>query len=115
MHGDGSPAAGDIGRQGPVAGTSASAGAASGYRRFLCLACAMNAPVTASSLRDRLLAGEIVYGAWASIPGAISVGFLAAAGLDYVVVDLQHGAAGETDLPEMTAAIRLAEIGRAHV
>jgi|CZKT01.1.fsa_nt_gi 4-hydroxy-2-oxoheptanedioate aldolase len=100
--------AGDIGRQGPVAGTSASAGAASGYRRFLCLACAMNAPVTASSLRDRLLAGEIVYGAWASIPGAISVGFLAAAGLDYVVVDLQHGAAGETDLPEMTAAIRLA-------
>ena len=52
----------------------------------------MTAPVTASSLRDRLLGGEIAYGAWASIAGAISVRSLAAAGLDYVVVDLQHGA-----------------------
>ena len=68
----------------------------------------MTAPVTASSLRDRLLGGEIAYGAWASIAGAISVRSLAAAGLDYVVVDLQHGAAVEADLPEMTAAIRLA-------
>lgn len=68
----------------------------------------MTAPVTPSSLRDRLLGGEIVYGAWASIAGAISVRLLATAGLDYVVVDLQHGAAVEADLPEMTTAIRLA-------
>ena len=38
----------------------------------------------------------------------LSVGLLAAAGLDYVVIDLQHGAATETDLPAMTTAIRLA-------
>jgi 4-hydroxy-2-oxoheptanedioate aldolase len=68
----------------------------------------MTAPVTASSLRDRLLSGEIAYGAWASIAGPISVRSLAAAGVDYVVVDLQHGAAVEADLPEMTTTIRLA-------
>ena len=38
----------------------------------------------------------------------LSVGLLAAAGLDYVVIDLQHGAATETDLPAMTTALRLA-------
>jgi 4-hydroxy-2-oxoheptanedioate aldolase len=68
----------------------------------------MTTPVTASPLRDRLLGGETVYGAWASIPSAISVRALASPGLDYVVVDLQHGAAVERDLPEMTTAIRLA-------
>ena len=31
-----------------------------------------------------------------------------AAGLDYVVIDLQHGGATESDLPGMTSAIRLA-------
>jgi 4-hydroxy-2-oxoheptanedioate aldolase len=62
----------------------------------------------ASSLRDRLLGGQTVYGAWATIPGAIGVQALAAAGLDYVVIDLQHGAAVERDLPEMTTAIKLA-------
>jgi 4-hydroxy-2-oxoheptanedioate aldolase len=68
----------------------------------------MTSPVKASSLRDRLLDGEIAYGAWASFPGVVSAGALAAAGVDYVVVDLQHGTPAETDLPEMTTAIRLA-------
>jgi len=42
------------------------------------------------------------------IASPLSVGLLAAAGLDYVVIDLQHGAATEADLPAMTTAIRLA-------
>jgi 2-keto-3-deoxy-L-rhamnonate aldolase RhmA len=68
----------------------------------------MTAPTPASSLRDRLRGGETVYGAWSTIPSAISVQAQAAAGLDYVVVDLQHGAAVERDLPELTTAIKLA-------
>ncbi len=40
--------------------------------------------------------------------GPLSATALAAAGLDYVVIDLQHGGATEHDLPGMTAAIRLA-------
>jgi 4-hydroxy-2-oxoheptanedioate aldolase len=54
------------------------------------------------------VAREPVYGAWSVIPSPLSVRLLAAAGLDYVVIDLQHGGAAEADLPAMTSAIRLA-------
>ncbi len=60
------------------------------------------------ALRDRLRGGEAVYGAWSTIPDVFSVGSLAAAGLDYVVIDLQHGGATERDLPALTMAIRAA-------
>jgi 4-hydroxy-2-oxoheptanedioate aldolase len=63
---------------------------------------------TAAAFRSRLVAREPLYGAWAVIPSALSVRLLAAAGLDYVVIDLQHGGATEADLPAMTSAIRLA-------
>jgi 4-hydroxy-2-oxoheptanedioate aldolase len=62
----------------------------------------------AASFRSRLVAGEPLYGAWSVIPSALSVRLLAASGLDYVVIDLQHGGASEADLPAMTSAIRLA-------
>jgi 4-hydroxy-2-oxoheptanedioate aldolase len=60
------------------------------------------------AFRSRLGAREPLYGAWSVIPSALSVRLLAAAGLDYVVIDLQHGGATEADLPAMTSAIRLA-------
>jgi 4-hydroxy-2-oxoheptanedioate aldolase len=60
------------------------------------------------SLRDRLRGGEAVYGGWTTITDALSARLLAAAGLDYVVVDLQHGGATERDLPAITTAIKLA-------
>ena len=62
----------------------------------------------AASFRSRLVAREVLFGAWSVIPSALSVRLLAAAGLDYVVIDLQHGGATEADLPAMTSAIRLA-------
>ena len=62
----------------------------------------------ASDFRSRLVAREPLYGAWSAISSPVSVRLLAAAGLDYVVVDLQHGTATEHDLPGLTAAIRLA-------
>ena len=49
-----------------------------------------------------------MYGGWATAAGPLTARALAAAGLDYVVIDLQHGGATEHDLPGMTAAIRLA-------
>jgi 4-hydroxy-2-oxoheptanedioate aldolase len=55
--------------------------------------------------RDRLRGGEAVYGGWSTIPDVLSVRSLAAAGLDYVVIDLQHGNATERDLPALTTAI----------
>ena len=62
----------------------------------------------ASTFRARLTARDTLYGAWSTIPSPLSVRLLAAAGLDYVVVDLQHGGATEHDLPGLTSAIRLA-------
>ena len=62
----------------------------------------------ASAFRARLAAREPLYGAWSSIPSPLSVRLLAAAGVDYVVLDLQHGGATEHDLPGLTSAIRLA-------
>jgi 4-hydroxy-2-oxoheptanedioate aldolase len=63
---------------------------------------------SAAAFRSRLVACEPLYGAWSVIPSPLSVRSLAAAGLDYVVIDLQHGGAAEADLPAMTSAIRLA-------
>src|ERR1700722_16987514 len=63
---------------------------------------------TPASFRSRLIAREPLHGAWSVIPSPLSVRLLAAAGLDYVVIDLQHGEATEADLPAMTTAIRLA-------
>jgi 4-hydroxy-2-oxoheptanedioate aldolase len=62
----------------------------------------------ASEFRARLTARETLYGAWCSIPSVLSARLLAAAGADYVVLDLQHGGATEHDLPGLTSAIRLA-------
>ena len=62
----------------------------------------------ASTFRAQLTARETLYGAWSSIPSPLSVRLLAAAGVNYVVVDLQHGGATEHDLPGLTSAIRLA-------
>ena len=43
-----------------------------------------------------------MYGGWSTIPDVLGVRALATAGLDYVVVDLQHGGATEHDLPALT-------------
>jgi 4-hydroxy-2-oxoheptanedioate aldolase len=72
---------------------------------WLCLAYAMTTP---TSLRDRLRGGEAAYGGWLTIPDLISARMLALAGLDYVVIDLQHGSATEHDLPSITTAARYA-------
>jgi 4-hydroxy-2-oxoheptanedioate aldolase len=59
-------------------------------------------------LRDRLDSGEAAYGGWTTIPDLLAARSLAIAGLDYVVVDLQHGSAVERDLPAITTAIKQA-------
>ena len=60
------------------------------------------------ALGERLAAGETLYGGWNVTGDVIAAGAMAAAGLDYVVVDLQHGGATERDLPALTAAIERA-------
>jgi 4-hydroxy-2-oxoheptanedioate aldolase len=69
----------------------------------VCLA----SPVTQLPFCDRVRAGETVFGGWAVAPTSVSAGMLAR-GLDYVVIDLQHGTSTEHDLPALTTAIRQA-------
>jgi 4-hydroxy-2-oxoheptanedioate aldolase len=64
--------------------------------------------VTDASFCDRVRGGEVVFGGWMAAPTPVSARLLAAGGLDYVVIDLQHGSATEHDLPALTSAIRLA-------
>jgi 4-hydroxy-2-oxoheptanedioate aldolase len=64
--------------------------------------------VTQSPFCERVRSSETVFGGWAVAPSPVSIGVLAGGGLDYVVVDLQHGTATEYDLPALTTAIRQA-------
>lgn len=62
----------------------------------------------ADEVRERWAAGRPVHGLWSLLPGPVVAELLAGTGADYVVVDLQHGAATETDLPGTAAAVRAA-------
>ncbi|WP_210438649.1 HpcH/HpaI aldolase family protein [Nocardioides xinjiangensis] len=59
-------------------------------------------------VRRRWSEGDACHGLWSLLGGAVTAEVLARTGPDFVVVDLQHGAAAEVDLPGMTAAIRAA-------
>ena len=63
---------------------------------------------TPTTFLERLRSTEPLYGVWSTIPGPIPVELAARTGVDYVVVDLQHGGATEADLPGMLAAISVA-------
>ena len=59
-------------------------------------------------LRRRILAGEVLYGAWADLDSPAASEVLARAGFDWVVVDLEHGAGTETSLLAHLTAIEAA-------
>ena len=61
-----------------------------------------------ADLRSRWSAGRPCHGVWNMLPGAVTGEVLARTGADFVVVDLQHGASSEADLPGLTAAITAA-------
>jgi 4-hydroxy-2-oxoheptanedioate aldolase len=59
------------------------------------------------SLRRRILAGETLFGAWASLASPGSAELMGRAGLDWVVVDLEHGNTTESELLAHLTAIEL--------
>lgn len=66
------------------------------------------AGTTAGELRSGWAAGRPAHGVWSLLPGAVTAELLAGTGADYVVLDLQHGALDEADLPGVTAAVATA-------
>ena len=58
-----------------------------------------------TSFRDRILAGETLLGAWASLGSPGSAELLGRSGLDWVVVDMEHGNTTESELLAHLTAI----------
>ena len=59
------------------------------------------------TLRRRILAGETLFGAWASLGSPGSAELMGRAGLDWVVIDLEHGNTTESELVAHLTAIEL--------
>jgi 4-hydroxy-2-oxoheptanedioate aldolase len=64
--------------------------------------------VSEDELRRRWADGQACHGVWSLLPGAVTAEVLALTGADYLVVDLQHGAVAESELPGVAAAIAAA-------
>jgi 4-hydroxy-2-oxoheptanedioate aldolase len=59
------------------------------------------------SFRDRALAGETLVGLFLDLGTSASAELCAAAGYDWLLVDLEHGAGTEADLPGQLRAVEL--------
>src|SRR5919107_2034059 len=64
--------------------------------------------MSAVDLRHRWADGKPCHGLWSTLPGVVTGEVLARTGADFVVVDLQHGAGTEADLPGVAAGITAA-------
>ena len=60
--------------------------------------------MTIPGMKQRLRNGETLAGYVATIPSAVSVQAIAAAGADFLVIDQEHGAVGPESLHAMIAA-----------
>jgi 4-hydroxy-2-oxoheptanedioate aldolase len=60
-----------------------------------------------SAFRSRILAGKTLFGAWASLGSPGSAELLGRSGLDWVVVDLEHGNTTESELLAHLTAIEV--------
>lgn len=64
--------------------------------------------ITEDGVRRRWSEGQPCHGLWSLLPGVVSAEVVARTGPDFVVVDLQHGAVTEAELPGVAAAIKAA-------
>lgn len=59
-------------------------------------------------LRSRLESAEPLLGGWCTLPTSFAAELVGGSGVDYAVVDMQHGLTGYSDLVSMLQAISLA-------
>jgi 4-hydroxy-2-oxoheptanedioate aldolase len=67
----------------------------------------LDRPVPGRLLLDRIRAGETLIGAWCGLGSPAAAELLGNSGLDWVLVDLEHGAATEADLVAHLTAIEV--------
>lgn len=63
---------------------------------------------TVNHLKQRLKKGDFLLGTWCILPSASSVNVLAASGLDFVVIDMEHGPISYETAEDM---VRAADVG----
>jgi len=68
----------------------------------------MVAMTTAKTFRERVLAGETLFGLFLDLGSPWSAELCGQAGYDWLLVDLEHGMATEADLPGMLMAVESA-------
>ncbi len=54
-----------------------------------------------NSLKKRIKQGEVVFGPWCVLPSPSVINIIGAAGMDFVILDLEHGASSFETLEEM--------------
>jgi 4-hydroxy-2-oxoheptanedioate aldolase len=59
---------------------------------------ASSGTASATTFRQRVLSGETLFGCWAGLGSPLAAELLGRVGFDWVLVDLEHGAATESDL-----------------
>jgi len=62
----------------------------------------------ANPLRSRLASEKPIFGGWCTLPTSFAAELVGVSGVDYAVVDMQHGLTGYSDLVSMLQAISLA-------
>lgn len=60
--------------------------------------------MTTSTIRDRVLGGETLFGLFVDLNSPASAELCAAAGYDWLILDLEHGSGSEADLPALLYA-----------
>lgn len=60
-----------------------------------------------NKLKEKLAKGKIVLGTWCEIPSPEFINVLATAGLDFVIIDMEHGAMDFATTGEMTMAAQV--------
>ena len=64
----------------------------------------MTTPLDGGAFRDRLAAGETVHGIFSGLAAPMAAEVAAAAGVDFVLLDLEHGAGGEEQVSPTVVA-----------
>ncbi len=59
------------------------------------------------TLRQKWAAGDVTYGAWCMMPGALGIEVIGKTGFDWVLIDMQHGCMGYEGALEMIRAADL--------
>lgn len=66
----------------------------------------MNQLPSSASIKDRLRSGEVLFGPWCVIPSASVTNIIASTGVDFVIIDLEHGPTSFETAEDMARAAK---------